>query len=119
MHNIVRDLKIKPKFRQRVLEICAELPAWFRTSRQANLPILAAAQTKAAHLYLERPELLIDKPQLAKHMASQAGVKMESESPSVQFMKVDTLIQIQQVVDSQQQSPPRQIEGDIVDVDDD
>jgi hypothetical protein len=47
-------------------------------------------------------------------MKRSAGV-LQEESKPVQFIKVDTLVQIQQVVDSQQ--APKQIEADeIVDV---
>lgn len=88
VHNIMRDMRTKPKFKHRVLEIVSQFPDWFRSSRQATLPVLAAAQNKAAHLYLEKPELLIDKPQLAKQMLMAAGVKTEEERKS-QFININ------------------------------
>jgi hypothetical protein len=110
----IAKIKKEPKTRQRLAELIAQMPDWFRTSRQAALPILAAAQNKAAQIYLERPELLIDKPQLAKQIAVQAGVKSEEES-SPQFISIKSLTMIQNFL-QQQQETAKQIEAEVIDI---
>ena len=115
VHNVMRDYRTKPKFRQRVLEKVAEFPEWFRTSRQAILPDLARAQNEAVELYLANPEKMIDKPQLAKQIAVQAGVKSEEES-SPQLISIKSLTMIQNFL-QQQQETAKQIEAEVIDID--
>jgi len=121
----------EPKMRQRVLEITSKLPEWFRMSRQAVLPVLAEAQNKALGIYLDDPQLLIDRPALAKQVAQQAGVQADEEVPQRQTINIGELqaIMVTMTDDSgqvgskarawkeqQRLEKAKQIEGDIVDV---
>jgi hypothetical protein len=105
----IAKIKKEPKTRQRLAELIAQMPDWFRISRQATLPVLAAAQNKAAQIYLEKPELLIDKPQLAKQIAVQAGVKSD-EGQAPQYINIENLITMQNILAVQQEKAHKPIE---------
>jgi len=100
-HNIMRDYRTKPKFRERVLQIVSEFPDMFRTSKQADLPILDIAQKQAIQYYLDNPTALIDRPQLAKQIATQAGVKSD-EDRSPRMVNIRNLLVVQGYIARQQ-----------------
>lgn len=67
----------EPKTVQKVSELVAGLPDWFRQSRQALLPELAKLQGLALAEYEKQPEMILKHPQLLKQVASQAGVRSD------------------------------------------
>jgi hypothetical protein len=97
----VRRCKIRcrkhPPTVSKFAETVAGLPEWFSTTQQSLLPGLAAAQGLAVAEYVKNPKLLIDKPQLAKTIATQAGVKSEDSRPVFVQINLAAIQQAQQV----------------------
>jgi hypothetical protein len=81
--NCISKIRGEPKTRQRLAEIVADMPKWFRNSSVSRLPVLQAGLNEAAKLYLQEPQQLLDKPQAMKLMLRSAGVLADEHTPQV------------------------------------
>jgi hypothetical protein len=118
VNNAVTECRNDPKSREKYLNILQQLPDWYRSRKKAELPKLAEAESRALDMYLEKPQLLISNPSLARQLRSAGGIAttdLEGVSPISQYVQVN----IQQIIHQQQSAGAKQITSDeIVDVED-
>jgi hypothetical protein len=81
VHNVVRRKRTDSKLRERFTQLVLEFPDWYRGVKMAQLPALAAAESKALERYLQDPELIIKHPALARQLRIAGGVSEPEQKP--------------------------------------
>jgi hypothetical protein len=91
--NSVTLVRREPKLKQKFGEALAELTTLYKSSCRTQLPILARAESKAVLKYMESPELLIERPTLAKQIKQASGVVFGDEQHSTVNVSVGQIMQ--------------------------
>jgi hypothetical protein len=79
------------KLQTRIAKFFNRIPEQYKQLSKLRLIDLAEAEAKAVQRYKEDPDLLISKPQLAKHLKQTAGVMADDSPGSVPMINIEAV----------------------------
>jgi hypothetical protein len=93
-YKLDKSFRDNQNLQARMGKILNQVPEQYQNLCKLRLIQLAEAEGKAIEEYNKNPKLLIDKPQLAKHLKQSAGVLNDDEKPQASTINIKEMRQM-------------------------